>query len=61
MRDSEHGIKHYDIRIYEIEDESMTVSKPALLASAAISLNGIMMLGLGIFSSALIAVCMASF
>jgi NADH-quinone oxidoreductase subunit N len=28
---------------------------------AAISLNGIMMLGLGIFSSSLIAVCMASF
>ncbi|MGD8580711.1 MAG: NADH-quinone oxidoreductase subunit N, partial [Lysobacterales bacterium] len=28
---------------------------------AAISLNGIMMLGLGIFSSSLIAICMASF
>jgi NADH:ubiquinone oxidoreductase subunit 2 (subunit N) len=28
---------------------------------AAISLNGIMMLGLGIFSSALITVCMSSF
>jgi NADH-quinone oxidoreductase subunit N len=28
---------------------------------AAISLNGVMMLGLGIFSSSLIAVCMASF
>jgi NADH-quinone oxidoreductase subunit N len=28
---------------------------------AAISVNGIMMLGLGIFSSSLIAVCMSSF
>ena len=28
---------------------------------AAISLNGILMLGLGIFSSSLIAVCMSSF
>jgi NADH-quinone oxidoreductase subunit N len=28
---------------------------------AAISLNGIMMLGLGIFSSSLIALCMSSF
>ena len=45
--------------VREPENEAM-IDAPADFG-AAISLNGILILGLGIFSSSLIAICMASF
>jgi NADH-quinone oxidoreductase subunit N len=55
----------YYIRVVKLMyfDEPVTESpiKAPVDFRAAISFNGVMMLGLGIFSSSLIAVCMASF
>jgi NADH-quinone oxidoreductase subunit N len=55
----------YYLRVVKLMYFDEPVSESAIEAPvdfrAAISLNGIMMLGLGIFSSSLIAVCMSSF
>ncbi len=55
----------YYIRVVKLMYFDEPVTEAAIEAPvdfrAAMSLNGIMMLGLGIFSSSLIAVCMASF
>jgi len=55
----------YYLRVVKLMyfDEPLTEAEIAAPVDfrAAISLNGIMMIGLGIFSSSLIAVCMASF
>jgi len=55
----------YYIRVVKLMYFDEPVTEAAIEAPvdfrAAISLNGIMMLGLGIFSSSLIAICMASF
>jgi len=55
----------YYIRVVKLMYFDEPVTEAAIDAPvdfrAAISLNGIMMLGLGIFSSSLIAICMASF
>jgi NADH-quinone oxidoreductase subunit N len=55
----------YYIRVVKLMyfDESVTESPidAPVDFRAAISLNGIMMLGLGVFSSSLIAICMSSF
>ena len=55
----------YYLRVVKLMyfDEPVTESPidPPVDFRAAIALNGVMMLGLGIFSSTLIAVCMSSF
>ena len=56
---------YYYIRVVKLMyfDEPLTASRIEAPVDfrAVISLNGVLMLGLGIFSSSLIAVCMASF
>jgi NADH-quinone oxidoreductase subunit N len=56
---------YYYLRVVKLmyfdDPETETVIEPPVDFGAAISFNGILMLGLGIFSSSLIAVCMGSF
>jgi NADH-quinone oxidoreductase subunit N len=56
---------YYYLRVAKLmyfdDPETETVIEPPVDFGAAISFNGILMLGLGIFSSSLIAVCMGSF
>ena len=47
--------------MYFDEPEDETVIKAPVDFGAALTFNGIMILGLGIFSSSLIAICMTSF
>jgi len=47
--------------MYFDEPEVYTSIKPPVDVSAALTLNGIMILGLGIFASSLITICMSSF
>jgi len=48
-------------RMYFDEADTETVITPPTDFGAAISFNGILMIGLGLFSSALVAICMAAF
>jgi NADH-quinone oxidoreductase subunit N len=56
---------YYYLRVVKLmyfdDPETEAAIDPPVDFSAAISFNGILMLGLGIFSSSLIAVCMSSF
>jgi NADH-quinone oxidoreductase subunit N len=47
--------------MYFDEADSEVIIKPPTDFGAAISFNGILMLGLGLFSGSLVAICMAAF